>query len=196
MLTRDSVLAHMVVAVMLALAGCSHQTTLSTTWKDPNTAALSFKKVVVVVLNSSPGERRAQEDALVGEIKRAAAVQSYTLIPDEQLKDVAAAKQKIVAEGFDAAVILRLVDARQQTTVVPGNEATWDGQGYLSYKDTSGYVLTDTIVVVEVNLFSVPSGNLLWSGSSETLNPANARALAVEVARAAAAELRTQRLIQ
>jgi len=101
-----------------------------------------------------------------------------------------------VAEGFDAAVILRLVDARQQTTVVPGNEATWDGQGYLSYKDTSGYVLTDTIVVVEVNLFSVPSGKLLWSGSSETLNPANARALAVEVARAAAAELRTQRLIQ
>jgi len=196
MLTRDSVLAHMVVAVMLALAGCSHQTTLSTTWKGPNTAALSFKKVVVVVLNSSPGERRAQEDALVGEIKRAAAVQSYTLIPDEQLKDVAAAKQKIVAEGFDAAVILRLVDARQQTTVVPGNEATWDGQGYLSYKDTTGYVLTDTIVVVEVNLFSVPSGNLLWSGSSETLNPANARALAVEVARAAAAELRTQRLIQ
>ena len=186
-------------ALLLATGGCN-STSLTTTWKDPSATSLNFSKVAVIVVNTSPAERRAQEDALAAEIKRAAAVPSYQLISDDQLKDVPAAKAKIIAEGFDGAVLVRMIDARQHQTYVPPTYSDWGtGWGPPPYPGSAGspgYVMTDTIVRAEISLFSVPAGKLLWAGASETLNPADARAFATEVARAAAAELRKQGLLQ
>jgi hypothetical protein len=56
-------------------------------------------------------------------------------------------------------------------------------------------MLTDTFVRSEISLYEVPSGKLIWSGASETMNPENARAFATDVVKAAAAELRKQGMI-
>jgi hypothetical protein len=140
---------------------------------------------------------------LVASIKRAKALPSYPIIPDDLLTDVPQVKKRIIEGGFDGAVILRLVDTRQETTYVPPNaSSTWDdgewGWGYNSYQSyhvSPGYTVTDTFVRAEINLYAVPSGKLLWSGASETMNPANARAFATDVAKAATAELRKQGML-
>jgi hypothetical protein len=44
-------------------------------------------------------------------------------------------------------------------------------------------------------LYAVPSGKLVWAGASETMNPADARAFAKEVLKAAAKELRKQKML-
>jgi hypothetical protein len=186
----------MFAAALLVGSGCN-STALKTTWKDPSAGSLSFKNVVVVVLNSSPAERRAQEDTLAGWIKRARATPSYTLISDDELNDVPQAKQKIIAGGFDGAVVLRLVDSRQETTFVPGTESSWeDGWHATHYPQTPSYVITDTIVRAEVSLYAVPSGKLLWAGASETVNPSDARVFVTDVAKAAAEELKKQGLLR
>jgi hypothetical protein len=150
-----------------------------------------------LVLNSTPGERRAQEDELVGQIKKASAVPSYSLISDEELKDHQKAKQKISQGGFDGAVVLRLLDSQKETSYVPGSTNYWyDGWGYVPYQYNPGYIVTDTIVRAELSLLTVPDGKLLWVGSSTTTNPENAREFALQVAKAAAAELRKQGLLQ
>lgn len=197
----------LIAGLLFCAAGCK-TTTLSTTWKDPSAATLDFKQVVVVVLNSSPGERRAQEDTLATSIKRVSVVPSYLTIPDELLRDVPKAKQKIIDGGFDGAFILRLVDTRQETTYVPPSvSSSWDdgwGWGYGGYNSydshpshhvSPGYTATDTFVRAEISLYAVPSGKLLWSGASETLNPADARAFAKDVLKAAADELRKQGML-
>ena len=189
-------------ALLLLLAGC-HSTTLSTTWKDPSVNTLSFNKVVVLVLNSSPAERRAQEDALVANIKRVDVHPSYPIIPDALLEDIPQAKQRIIDGGFDGALVLRLVDARQETSYVPPTaSSSWNdgwgwgyGPSYSTYHVNPGYTVTDTFVRAEISLYAVPSGKLLWSGASETTNPADARAFATEVLKAAAKELRTQGML-
>jgi hypothetical protein len=181
---------------------------LSTTWRDPSASTLNFKRVVVVVVNSSPGERRAQEDTLAASIKRASVVPSYLSISDELLRDVPKVKQKIIDGGFDGALILRLVDTRQETTYVPPSvSSSWDdgsGWGYgryngydshPSYHVSPGYTATDTFVRSEISLYAVPSGKLLWSGASETMNPADARAFAKDVSKAVANELRKQGML-
>ena len=203
-------MSRLLAAVLaLCLIGCE-STKLTTTWKDPTATTLSFDKVVVVVLNSSPAERRAQEDALVASIKRTKALPSYPIIPDDLLKDVPQVKKRIIEGGFDGAVVLRLVDTRQETTYVPPSaSSTWDGGdgggwgwGYNSYPShpsyhvSPGYTVSDTFVRAEITLYAVPSGKLLWSGASETTNPANARAFATDVVKAAAVELRKQGLLR
>jgi len=190
-------------AALLLLAGC-HSTTLSTTWKDPAAENLSFNKLVVLVLNSSPGERRAQEDTLVANIKRVNVQPSYPIIPDELLEDIPKAKQRIIDGGFDGAVVLRLVDTRQQTSYVPPTaSSSWNdgwgggyGASYSTYHVNPGYTVTDTFVRAEISLYAVPSGKLLWAGASETTNPANARAFATDVLKAAAEELRKQGMLR
>jgi len=179
------------------VAGCA-TTKLSTTWKGPNVGAVSFHKVVVVVLNSTPAERRAQEDLLASYIKRAQAVPSYTIVSDEQLGNRALVKQQIVESGADGAVVLRLIDSRKETTYVPGTTSYWNegGGAYAPYHQSPGYEVTDTIVRGEVSLYSVPDGKLLWAGASTTSNPENARDFAMQVARAAGEELRKQGLIK
>ena len=205
--TSRLALRPLLLATLLLCTSACNTTTLSTTWKDPSTGAIDFKKVVAVVLNSSPAERRAQEDTLAANIKRTTVVPSYLSIPDALLSDAAKAKAKIIEGGFDGALVLRLVDTRQETTYVSPSVSTWDdgwGWGYSGFQvyDPSphhvspGYTATDTFIRSEISLFEVPSGRLLWSGASETMNPADARAFVKEVMKAAAAELRKQKLIQ
>src|SRR5688572_28637233 len=135
------------VLALALIAGCAPTTELSTTWKAPNVGELSFKKVVVVVLNSTPAERRAQEDQLASYIKRAQAVPSHQIVPDEQLASREQVKRKIIESGADGAVVLRLMDARKEATYVPGTVSYWnDGTGaYAPYHRSPGYVVTDTI---------------------------------------------------
>ena len=193
--------------LLFCVSGC-RTTTLSTTWRDPSASTLNFKRVVVVVVNSSPGERRAQEDTFATTIKRASVVPSYLSIPDELLGDVPKAKQKIIDGGFDGALVLRLVDTRQETTYVPPSVSSWDdgsewGYGryssydsHPSYHVSPGYTATDTFVRSEISLYAVPSGKLLWSAASETMNPADARAFAKDISKAAASELRKQGMLR
>ena len=204
---HSRLMAVIVLAIFIATAGC-RTTTLATTWKDPTVRSIAFTNVVAVVLNSSPAERRAQEDALTAHVKRAAVTPSYTFIPDDLLKEPAKAKQRIIEGKYDGAMVLKLVDTRQETTYVPPSTSTWnDGWalGYSGYNDADshpsydvmpGYTATDTFVRAEISLYEVPSGRLLWSGASETMNPTDARALATDVLKAAAAELKKQGLIR
>jgi hypothetical protein len=186
---------------LLCVTGCQ-STTLKTTWKDPSAGKLDFTKVVAVVLNSSPAERRAQEDTLAARVKGVEVVPSYSFIPDEVLADGPSAKQRIIDGSFDGALVLRLVDTSQRTTYVPPAVATWDsgpvwgsGPYYSSYYTSPAYAVTDTFVRAEISLYVVPSGKLLWAGASETVNPADARELAGEVVEAAAGELRKQGML-
>src|SRR5690242_1155836 len=109
------------IPVLVMLAGGCATTSLSTTWRNPSATPIEFKNVIVLALNSTPGERRALEDTIVGQIEHAHAVASYMQISDDVLKDQAATKTKIVAGGFDGAIVMRLIDSRQQKTYVPGS---------------------------------------------------------------------------
>lgn len=186
----------LVLSLVGMLAGCASSTQLDTSWKDPAAAGpLSFKKVVVVVLNTSPGGRRTQEDTLVGQIKKAQAVPSYSLVSDSELDDRELVKRKIIESGADGAAVMRIMDARREDVYIPGTTSYWGaGGGYGVYNP--GHYMTNTIVRAEVSLYSVPEGKLLWVGSATSSNPENAKDFATKVARAAAVELKEQGLLQ
>jgi hypothetical protein len=150
----------------------------------------------VVVVNSTPAERRAQEDGLVAQIKKATAVPSYTFISDSELTDRDKVKQRIREGGFDAAVVLRLIDSKKMTSYVPNEVSYWNAYYGYTTVQTPGYYVTDTVIRAELSLYSVPEGKLLWAGSSSSTNPGSAKELALQVARAAAEELRKQGLLQ
>jgi len=190
-----------VVAVLAA--GCS-ATRLTSVWKAPEiTSPPNFKKIVVMYMSRDVAQRRAAEEKLVSLIGPQRATASYTLIPEEEVRDVEKAKARVQAGGFDGAVVMRTVDVSQQQTYVPGTTyapyygSPWGVYGYgWGYAYDPGYVRTDTIYQVETLVYDVPKEKLLWASRSETVSPSSIDKMVQEIAVAVSERMRTEGLVK
>jgi len=159
---------------------------LAFSWKNPQYAGGSFKNVLVLAMNGQASGRAEFEDRMVTGIARPGvqAVPSYSLLPRpestpiemDQLKDV------VRSQGFDAVVVSRLVKYDRSVTYVPGQAyplypyyATFYGYYGALYPVvySPGYLQTDTTAQIETNFYSTakPDGELVWTGTSNTVNP-------------------------
>lgn len=199
-------------AILLAasLGGCA-SSQIETAWVEPKATAQSFalKKVLIVALARDGAIRRSTEDALDraisagprGESGDLVVEPSYLMLNDGELADVPAARKKVEAAGFDGAVVVRFVSSHQEVTVEPpayGGGFWGGGYGYgyggrvVMYDP--GTVRTDTILKLQVSIYSLAEEKLLWSGVSRTLNPSDIDKLVDGVAEAVRDDLRDRGL--
>jgi hypothetical protein len=197
-------------AVALAAAGCA-STTFNTSWKNPAVQGpMSFKgkKVVAMVMTQEESVRYGAEDALAREItaRGAVGVPAYSLIPKELTQDKEKAKEFLTKANVAGAVVMRPAGKEQQISSTPGGYwggpayATFWGGGYYGWgwggAYTTGYVRTDTILYVEILVYSLEQDKLVWAGRSETTNPEKVGPFIKELTAKAAAEMKKQGLIQ
>ena len=188
-LTQKIVLAVGLIAVV-ACGG----TKLSGTWQDPDMAGVPFKKVIVLTLAKDKIMRRVAEDEFVNSLpKNTQGVQSYNLIPDDELKDEAKVRARLEKANFDGAAVLRLVGTDNQVTYNPGTimYSFWGYYGYASpfVYDTS-YVTAEQVVRVETAVYSMATEKLIWSGVSESMNPSSAKSVVDDVVRVVVTDLK------
>jgi hypothetical protein len=196
--SRDR-LACVAISLVLAasLTGCA-TSRIENAWVDPSATPQSFalRQVLVVAMVSDGAIRRATEDALDRAISSGPRGQSgqlvvhpsYTLLDDRELADVAVARKKVEAAGYDGAVLVRFVSSQQKVTVDPPSYSGgfWGRYGYTggAMMYDPGSVRTDTILKLQVSIYSLAEGKLLWSGVSRTLNPSKIEKLVGDVASA------------
>jgi hypothetical protein len=191
------------LACLAALACATSR--IETSWVEPGATARSFEMrcVLVVALAPDGAIRRAAEDALWaalastprGQSGQLSVEPSYRLLTDRDLSDVDAARKKVDAAAFDGAVLVRFVSAEQRisshgTGYHPG---FWGFYG--SGASHGAYVRTDTILRLQVNIFSLAEDKLLWSGVSRTTNPRGVDELVREVADAVRDDLVKRELV-
>ena len=101
--------------------------------------------------------------------------------------DHASLRARLTAEGYDGALLARLVSVDSSQTVVPpqtqfGPDLMFRrfGPRYNSFYSaypyvytTPGYTINNTTVVVETLLYRLPEGKPVWSAVSESFNPAS-----------------------
>ena len=160
------------VAGAFLLASCA-STTLQSTWRDPSYTGGPYKRVFVVGLSARDGTaRRVLEDVMVAKLRAGGvdAVPGWQYLADAPM-DEAAFSAAVAKTGADAMLMVRLLGVETQTTVWPpmGPRIGWYGMysGWYAYPD----VTTSQIAVVETTLFDAKSRRVVWSGTSETLNP-------------------------
>lgn len=161
-----------VVLGTLILAGCA-STTLQSTWRDPTFTGGPFKRVFVVGLSARDGTaRRVLEDVLVAKLKAGGvdAIPGWQFLSDAPM-DEAAFAAAVAKTGADAMLMVRLLGVETQTTVWPpmGPRIGWYGaySGWYAYPD----VTQTQTAVIETTLFDTKTRRVVWSGTSETLNP-------------------------
>jgi hypothetical protein len=193
---RSSIAVPLALALGIAAMSCA-STEMTSTWTDPAAKGASLSKVAVICLAKDPGLRRMAENSAAANLKGADAVPSYQVLGDDDLRNRDLVKTKLSSLGFQGVLVMRVASVKEQVTPVGGPYGTFD-----SYYDSAGaavfspgYLQTDTIVHVISNLYSLNDQKLIWSGVSQTFDPASAQSFMNDVSKAVAKSIEKDHLI-
>ena len=204
----SKILTLALIILTMSLTACS-STTMTTTWKDPDSQPLHFQKgdtVIALVMSPNEGVRRPAEDALAKELTSRGIIKgvpAYTIIPTADLRNETQAKAHIEGSGASGVVVMRVVEKSQKVIapspayIGPRHRSFYGGYygaGWGAAYDP-GYLRTDTIYSIETRLYDLKQGKLVWAGLSDTYNPSNVESVIKEIVDEAVKELVKQGLI-
>jgi len=186
----------------LALAACATTTQFVNTWKAPDAGPLALRQgdtVVAMIISRSEANRRSGEDAFAAELSRRGlrVIPAYTVLSVDQAMQKESALQTLRATGAVAAFVVRPLQTTRQATYVPpsywatGPYPSWGpyyGYGW-GAPYSPGYVVTDTVIRLEVLAYDLRQEKLVWAGQSETANPESLDDFVRSVVKAAAREM-------
>lgn len=195
----------LLAALTLPLAGVTlfAAVKFTSTWAAPGAKSVSFKgqKVAALVISEDMSLRMSGEEALSRELvaRGINGVGAYRIIPNQELKDVEKAKAWFTRGSVAGVVALRPVSydkVKRYTEMLwtsPYYSSLW---GYYPYgwgaTYTVGSVTTDTVVVVELLIYQVSTGDLIWAGVSESTNPKTLQKLVADIVKEAAKKIEKQ----
>jgi hypothetical protein len=169
------------LAAVVFLAACGPSTRVTKSWSDPTSTVKlgDLNKILVVALVKDETSRRMIEDAMVRKFSPRA-VASYSLPPiNAQQGAENAITEGLKSQGFDGAIVTRLINVDKETSYVPGTTSFppyyggfgpyyWNSYGMYS---TPGYYVEDKIFNVETNVYGFNPDKLLYSAVTQTTNP-------------------------
>ncbi len=150
-------------------------TTITDTWKDKAYQGNAQNTVVIMVARTEY-LRNMFEGRFVAELRDRGnnAIQSYKLVPFEQLKDKELVKSKIKSTEADTVLISRLINSKTVEAYVPGHihsvpmgYSDWGTYYDIVFIDY-GYTGETQISYIETNLYDVKTEKLIWSARSKT----------------------------
>jgi hypothetical protein len=165
---------------LIALLGVTlSATSFTSIFKSPDAGTLNFagKKVAALVITQDNGLRVPAEEALARALtaKGVQGVATYPMVPREELQNPEAAKKWFERAGVAGVVALRPVALESNMVKyppvvwsAPNYSTLWGYYGYgWSVGWSSGYTARETKIVVEMAVFSMATGQLMWGGVSE-----------------------------
>jgi hypothetical protein len=199
---RGWLVGGLALVVAVGVAACA-TTTFKSTWKDPTAQPITLQgqKVAAFLITPNESMRRSGEDILARELsaRGVQGISGYQLTGDKPSQDSEVLRKKLGEMGIDGAVILRVIDRRQEVNYVPGSPYYGSMYGYWDYgwamTGSPGYLQTDTVVSVETLVYSARDEKLLWGGVSETIDPRNLDNFIKDVVKAAGEEMKKAGLV-
>ena len=197
------------VLALSALAGCKKtSTTIPLAWKNPSYEGAGFQKLFVIGVGEDESARRLFEDTFAKAIaaEGAAAQASWGHLPKSEQLSEEEVRAAIEGGEFDGVLITRILGVDQSQEYVPPSThsvpTSYYGYGYYGYYGASyavvhepGYYKTNTTFRLETNLYSVATGDLVWSGQSDTLNPDSLKDVIDSMTAVVAKKLKSEKLI-
>lgn len=191
-------------AVGFSLIGCGPSTTIEKSWKEPTstTKLNEYKKILIICFAQSETARRQAETQLAGLFKgRAVPSYDYKVLV-EKGADADAVTAAVKADGFDAAIVTRLIDKEKETSYVPGTTyyggygfRGYYGAGYGAY-GSPGYYVEDKIYYIETNVYDLKTDKLVWGAVTSTTNPSKMEKSISELADVLARKMREDGFLQ
>ncbi len=203
----------LIVALLTGLTMLAFNSTkLKFSWMNPHyTGTLQFKNIMVLAINGRASIRAEFEDQLCAGLAHPGvqAIPSYSLLPrpDATPIDMNQLRDVVQGQNIDAIVVSRLVKYQKTVTVIPGEAYSpypYYGTFYGYYAEVypvvyaPDYLQVDKVAQVETNFYSTATadGELIWTGTSDTVNPRTPTKGVDALVKVLIEELQNQKIIQ
>jgi hypothetical protein len=187
-LMKNYVLALLaLMAVLGAIVSCSSSSmNMQGTWVDESRQGEPMDDFLVIGVSDSTENRRAFENALVSELQKRQlrATPSVVIMPADQIITRETVLEAIEGRKIDAVLVTRLIGVDTTYSYTPEETYVLPDPYYekfyayysRSYETVHepGYLVEDTVVSLETNLYETKGEKLVWSGVSKSFNPADA----------------------
>ena len=192
------------VAALTAAGAIASTPVFTSTWKAPDAAGVSFagKSVAALVISPDDSLRISGEEQLVRELdaRGIRGIATYRMMPREEAATADRARPWFQRAGIEGVVALRPVSIEKETYAGGWTTESYSTfWGYYNYAPAAVYRFggsrSDTHLVVETLVYSLPLDKLLWAGVSSTTNPKEAQAFVRDLVAAAVKEMKKQRLV-
>ena len=173
---------------ILMVIGCSgSSTTIEQSWRAPQGELEQLRNVVTVYISPDGSIRRSIEDQMAAKLYRKGirATPLYAVLSEDVMHDKDQATAILRQAGYDGVVAIRLVSKESYSW---GTFDDYWGSAWPSVYDPS-YAITEIVVRVETNVYSLHTNKLLWSALSRTLDPTSTSTVVDEVTSIVAKEL-------
>jgi hypothetical protein len=192
----------------LAIFAATAKTKITTTPEGKQPPEPPPKKILVVAISPDPNVRSGFEDAITGELSLRGANAVASFVPFPQLpKERGPFEKTIIADGYDAVLVSRLVGQADKLEWKPGmytysteyiGMGPWGAYWY-TYQTVfvPGYLDAETSVRVRTDLWRATgtTGHLQWSGTTDTINPTSVPQASHDIGVAVAKALAKAKLI-
>jgi len=158
-------------------------------WRATDIGAAPYDKVLVVGISDQEGMRRTFEDVFTRRLRERGVdtTPSYRLLPGNDEKDQRKLLAAVADSGVDAVLMSRVVQVDNRSYYVPGY---YPGPSFGFYGYYSPFwfyyepprVEHYQVVTLETNLWDLEDRALVWSGTTRSFNPGEARKEASELA--------------
>jgi hypothetical protein len=187
-----------VALIATALTACAARPTeVTTTWRDPVTTPIQFRRVLAIFVGGDTAMRRKIENRVARNVSNTVA--SNTVIPDAELADTVGVRSRIAEGGYDGVVVLRLTSVGMRAggeTIPTLGDPSETLAEYLRRSPRSALASgQETVITMESRLYSVRDGKLIWAGTSGSFSPLSIGELVDQLVDASIQELRDQRLL-
>ena len=166
-------------------------TKLTNIWVDENYKGKAFSDFLVIAVTEEEGIRRSFEKKFVEDLKETgveaiSSADAINIVADKELEkeDILKAVQKY---KNDAVIITHLIGVKKERVYTPPAGS----YGYYGYYDrvygyvhSPGYYTTHKYVLLETNLYDVPTEKLIWTCQSETWDTGSTSEMIDEVIKA------------
>jgi hypothetical protein len=191
--------------LLLFMLGCA-SSRLVNMWKDPSFNG-EVHNVLVVGLGRRASSERIYEDTFASELRKRGinATPAYEVFGDEKPRDEHVLREQVRAGGYDGLIITALAGVEQNTRYVPGY-TTYIPRVYRSYWGnyyfwydrihSPGHVANYRTVRLETSVWKIGGDErLIWTGTSETLDPGSVESASKEVVNLVAKQLEKEHVI-
>jgi hypothetical protein len=172
----------------ILLSGCAN-TRFTKQWVAEDFNEEPYDDILVLVVADKMGNRQDAENYIVEKLGAAGidAMQSYDILPKTEIIDKDAVGKAIDGLQLDAVIVMYATGITEDEYFVPARRfGVYAGYGYghahygsfynyyphaYSYVYLPGYDNTHYVVALETSLFDLDTGNMVWSGLSNTFAP-------------------------
>ena len=204
---KQFLISNVLLVMLLSLASCSG-TKLTSVWKDTNYEG-TIDKIMVVAVTENTRNRLIFEREFVEEFKKTGveAVASVDATTQEEESSNNVILNKAREQGIAMILVTHLIGVEDKEVYHPPKTRTVSHGGYhnrfnsyyprvYEYVHEPGYYTKHKSVNLETNLYETRAEKLVWSVTSETLDPESVNTIIDSLSKEVIKNLRKNKLLE